>query len=115
MSRSSGNILDYYVDLKDREATLVGLRWLNSKQVKLERSIQRQAAIDFAHAHRNDTNYLLVRGPLEPLQSDKAATCFACGKHHVARRWFQMLCSFLDINDLSQAQVWEMQGSLLLR
>ena len=57
MSRSSGNILDYYVDLKDREATLVGLRWLNSKQVKLERSIQRQAAID-----------LLAHGPLEPLQ-----------------------------------------------
>ena len=80
----SGNILDYYVDLKDREAALAGLRWLNSKQVKLERSIQRQAAIDFAHAHRNDTDYLLVRGPLEPLLSDKAATCFACGKHHAA-------------------------------
>ena len=38
---------------------MVGLRWLNSKQVKLERSIQRQAAID-----------LLAHGPLEPLQLD---------------------------------------------
>lgn len=86
----SGNIIDYYVDLKDREGALDGLRWLNSKQVALERNILRQAAIDFTHAHRNDINYLLVRGPLEPLQMDKAATCFACGKPHSAR-WVTMV------------------------
>jgi hypothetical protein len=83
---ASGHILDQYVSLERlRVCALEGLQWLNVKEVKAGRAAFREASasamdsVDLANVH-----YILQHGTIEKLPTDRAATCFACGKHEAA-------------------------------